>query len=195
MKKLLLPLFLLMVGPVLPAYADCISPAGKAGAMDYFAGTENTFKFCNGAEWVNMSGGAGAVPAGAVMAFDLASCPSGWSEYAAARGRFLRGIDLSGSTALDPAGTRTPGSLQEGSLVMNDGGGAGDLRIFNLNSPQLSGLNYDKGTGVSPGFSGQYIQTTAGIVVGTWPGSGTYDSIYVGVTRPRNVAVLFCRKA
>ncbi len=38
------------------------------------------------------SGGGGSVPTGAVMAFDLTSCPSGWSEYTALRGRFVRGV-------------------------------------------------------------------------------------------------------
>lgn len=34
-----------------------------------------------------------AVPSGAIMAFSLATCPTGWTEYTAARGRFLRGLD------------------------------------------------------------------------------------------------------
>ncbi|MBU1179957.1 hypothetical protein KJ885_03365 [Patescibacteria group bacterium] len=35
--------------------------------------------------------GNGSVPAGAVMAFDLASCPTGWSEYTSARDRTIIG--------------------------------------------------------------------------------------------------------
>jgi hypothetical protein len=31
-------------------------------------------------------------PAGAVMYFDLASCPAGWSDFAAGRGRYLVGV-------------------------------------------------------------------------------------------------------
>jgi hypothetical protein len=34
-----------------------------------------------------------AVPAGAVMAFDLAACPSGWTELTGARGRAIIGAD------------------------------------------------------------------------------------------------------
>lgn len=41
------------------------------------------------------------VPAGAVMTFDLPACPGGWTEFTAARGRYLVGLPLSGT----PAGT------------------------------------------------------------------------------------------
>lgn len=52
------------------------------------------------------------VPTGAVMAFNLAACPTpGWSEYTPAYGRFIRGIDKSG-TAIDPDGQRALGSIQ-----------------------------------------------------------------------------------
>lgn len=37
-----------------------------------------------------------AVPTGAVMTFDLASCPAGWSELTAARGRALVGLPAAG---------------------------------------------------------------------------------------------------
>lgn len=52
-----------------------------------------------------------ATPSGAVMAFALNSCPSGWSEYIPARGRFIRGIDSTGT--VDPDGVRAVGSTQE----------------------------------------------------------------------------------
>src|SRR5690606_8848693 len=51
------------------------------------------------------------VPSGAVMAFDLSDCPSGWSEYTPARGRFIRGIDNGAGN--DPDGTRTAGATQD----------------------------------------------------------------------------------
>lgn len=34
---------------------------------------------------------AGGTPSGAVMAFNLASCPTGWSEYTAGQGRAIIG--------------------------------------------------------------------------------------------------------
>lgn len=40
------------------AFADCTSPASPAGRMDYFGAPDNTFKFCNGADWVDMGASA-----------------------------------------------------------------------------------------------------------------------------------------
>lgn len=50
--------------------------------------------------------------ANAVVAFNLQECPTGWSEYEPAYGRFVRGIDKS-SLAVDPDGKRMPGNSQE----------------------------------------------------------------------------------
>ncbi len=41
----------------------------------------------------------GGVPSGAVMFFNLGACPSGWTEYTAARGRVVVGTPLSGTNA------------------------------------------------------------------------------------------------
>ena len=46
------------------------------------------------------------------MAFNPASCPSGWSEYVAARGRFLRGIDSTGAND----SVRAAGNIQNDAL-------------------------------------------------------------------------------
>ncbi|MCG7983343.1 MAG: tail fiber domain-containing protein [Candidatus Thiodiazotropha lotti] len=71
-----LPLFLvalgLMVSVPRAAFADCTSPAGPAGRIDYTSsGTEQVFKYCNGTDWVPWAGepvtGAPAPSAG----FDL----------------------------------------------------------------------------------------------------------------------------
>ena len=56
-----------------------------------------------------------AMPAGAVIAFNLPACPAGWSEYTPAYGRFIRGIDKSGSK-IDPDGQRKPESYQEDAI-------------------------------------------------------------------------------
>lgn len=45
--------------------------------------------------WKLKEWGNNLIPAWAIMAFNLASCPAWWSEYTAARGRFLRWIDSS----------------------------------------------------------------------------------------------------
>lgn len=47
-----------------------------------------------------------------VVAFMSESCPNGWYPVNNAQGRFLRGIDLSGSLTIDPDGRRQPASIQ-----------------------------------------------------------------------------------
>lgn len=49
---------------------------------------------------------------GAVIPFKASECPNGWAEYEPAKGRFIRGIDRSGT--IDPDGkTRVIGSIQD----------------------------------------------------------------------------------
>jgi len=48
--------------------------------------------------------GSADIPTGAVMAFNLASCPSGWTELTSARGRYIVGLP-SGGTLAGTAGT------------------------------------------------------------------------------------------
>ena len=59
--------------------------------------------------------GADAVaPAGAVMFFDLAACPAGWTAYEAARGRYVVGLNSGGNQA---ATVGTPLGDQENRAV------------------------------------------------------------------------------
>jgi hypothetical protein len=84
--------------------------------------------------------GADAVaPAGAVMFFDLAACPAGWSAFENARGRYLVGLNAGGTagatvgTALGDQENRTVG--QHDHAVSDPGHGhsirghAGSLRV------------------------------------------------------------------
>ena len=41
--------------------------------------------------WSSSGGGGGGIPTGAIMAFALSSCPSGWNPYTAAAGRTIIG--------------------------------------------------------------------------------------------------------
>jgi hypothetical protein len=96
--------------------------------------------------------------------FASASCPSGWSEYTAARGRFLRGID--NGAGLDPDGTRTAGGTQA-----------------DMVGPHTHAFPYPSGT-----FGGQYglTDTRNAGSSGTWStaSNGTSE------TRPKNVDLL-----
>ncbi len=44
-------------------------------------------------------GSAGVEPSGAVVFFNLSTCPAGWSELTAARGRYVVGLPASGTIA------------------------------------------------------------------------------------------------
>ena len=62
------------------------------------------------ASWAEVAGGGG-IPAGAVMAFNLASCPSGWAEFTSARGRTVvgsgSGVGLTARTLGQEFGSET----------------------------------------------------------------------------------------
>lgn len=114
--------------------------------------------------------GGGGVPTGAVMAFALTTCPAGWSEYTPARGRFLRGIDNGAGN--DPSGTRTVGNVQADALKSHT------HAVYTDNSTL-----YVVGTGGKRAASeGDALPDESGSAGGA-------------ETRPKNVAVLFCRKS
>ncbi|MFH1723855.1 MAG: collagen-like protein [Elusimicrobiota bacterium] len=73
-----------------------IGTASPAAKLDV-AGTVKAAAFeGDGSALTNLPGGD-AVPSGAVMHFDLSSCPSGWSELTSARGRVVVGMPASGT--------------------------------------------------------------------------------------------------
>lgn len=137
--------------------------AANSGALRYNSPT-TTLQLCTGTGWVPMGVG---VPAGTIAAFASTTCPTGWSEYTAARGRFLRGIDNGAGN--DPDGTRAPGGTQA-DLV---GSHTHTLRI---------GQTYGSG-----GIIGWNIATTS-----SYTDSENILASGGAETRPKNVAVTFC---
>lgn len=118
---------------------------------------------------------APGVPTGAVMPFDLAACPSGWSEYLPARGRFVRGLDPTGVTDPDGA-TRTAGSLQGDEVKSH-------THTSYYWSAETTVANARNNVVGNPG-------TVGGSTQGTWISDATGGA----ETRPKNVALLYCRK-
>lgn len=55
--------------------------------------------------------------AGSVLPFNSRSCPIGWTAYEPAMGRFIRGMAVGDAARRDPAGERSPGSVQEDELA------------------------------------------------------------------------------
>lgn len=138
--------------------------ASNAGTLRYNSPT-TTLELCTGSGWQPMGVG---VPAGTIAAFASTTCPTGWSEYTAARGRFLRGIDNGAGN--DPDGTRAPGATQA-DLV---GAHTHTLRI---------GQTYGSG-----GLIGWNIATTSSYT----DAENNIMSSGGAETRPKNVAVTFC---
>lgn len=109
-----------------------------------------------------------------VVAFSATACPDGWSAYTPAFGRFIRGIDQSNS-AIDPSGLRTLGSIQNDSVGKHAHpitlpGRAGNKAFVN----KPPGWGYDDWQGAA-----STAQTET---------SGDDE------TRPKNVALLYCKK-
>jgi len=109
------------------------------------------------------------IPKNAVISFNELHCPQGWKEYEPAYGRFVRGIDKSG-TSIDPEGQRAVGTLQKDSIRKHEhlAAAAGNIK------------NGSDGSGerVAPPS-----EPTATDMVN--PGAET---------RPKNVALLYCEK-
>ncbi len=114
------------------------------------------------------SSGGGRI-SGEIQAFDLTSCPAGWSEYTAARGRFLRGIDSTGT--IDPGGVRAPGSTQEDEFKSHE----------HIPQNSYNGSGWSFGGHYQRGYNNGVIANASNAVGGA-------------ETRPKNVAVLYCRK-
>ncbi|MCY4389376.1 MAG: hypothetical protein OXC18_19955 [Desulfurellaceae bacterium] len=110
-----------------------------------------------------------SVPSKAVVAFESEDCPpEGWEEYKLAYGRFVRGIDRSGSE-VDPDGERNPGSYQEDTFKKHTHG-------------YDAAIPYDSG----PGDGHERAKPTGG--------NGTTGLTGDAETRPKNVALLYCVK-
>ncbi|MBX2996860.1 MAG: hypothetical protein KF681_18720, partial [Bdellovibrionaceae bacterium] len=74
--------------------------SAQEGSQRYNS-TLKIMEFCDGIAWQSFTG-TGLVPSGAVMAFDLASCPTGWTAYASGQNRVI--VGSGGSYALGVTG-------------------------------------------------------------------------------------------
>lgn len=123
----------------------------------------------------------GVVPTGAVMAFDLTTCPSGWKPADGTdgtddlRGMFLRGLNTfdAGST------TRSDGKQDPSSRIL----GAYQADKFDAHTHEIKNRAIYQSGGAAEGMAqnGAY-------------GSGVTKSAGGDETRPRNVAYIYCVK-
>ena len=162
----------------------------------------------------------GGVPAGAVMAFNLATCPTGWAVADGTgstpdlRGEFIRGLD--NGRGVDAA--RLLSSWQKGSLNFiedgNQGGGMSSAYSTNNNSSSSVSISIQNDSGYDNVAFADYPLRPFYVLPITQPGldrplavatsdtewfdytAHPYHSSnsYWGVSRPRNVALLYCIK-
>ncbi|MGE4231943.1 MAG: hypothetical protein AB7F43_01320 [Bacteriovoracia bacterium] len=121
-------------GATLTAYANgWVDPRGSEGAGSGGGG-----------------GGAG-VPSGFVGYFNLASCPTGWTELTAARGRYLVGLPASGTlagtsgTALSDLESRATGQHNHGVSDPGHSHGFGDSNGGSCNYDAYGYVNATSG--------------------------------------------------
>lgn len=154
---------------VVSATAPLTCDSGKAGTLRYNS-TNTALELCTGTGWQMMGVG---IPAGTISAFASTTCPTGWSEYTPARGRFLRGIDNGAGN--DSDGTRVPGATQ---------------------SDTFKSHTHNPNSGVAFIVSGETGANLAWSAAGSNMG-GTHNGATAATgeseTRPKNVAVTFCQ--
>jgi hypothetical protein len=124
---------------------------------------------------LNAAVGSSSIPSGAVMAFNLASCPTGWSSADGSggrpdlRGEFIRGLD--NGRGVDSG--RTLASAQAASSVADFASAQSSLIYVWVKN--------------ADGTDGTFTAINGG--VGGSSATATYRTM-----RPRNVALLYCVK-
>lgn len=172
-----------------------LNPVSKLSVVGDVAAT----RYCDeaGSNCYNSTGGA--IPSGAVMAFDLGSCPSGWTEYTTARGRNIIGA---GATTIQNTGTATAGATSYTySLGATGGENAHQLvdaelakHAHGFNSLKVNNLKHSQ-VGVGGSTNRELASYSAGSVdfglTGTMGNAGS--DYYHNIMDPY-VALLYCKK-
>jgi len=151
-----------------------MAATGTASASTYLRG-DNTWSAVN------------SIPTGMIAAFATTTCPTGWSEYTAARGRFLRGID--NGAGQDPDGTRAAGAAQADAMQNATGQIAAQLWDGNNTQAISSGVFASSASDHKPGAS-----SGTGVSVNAINFDLSRQVRTATETRPKNVAVTFCSK-
>jgi len=106
-------------------------------------------------------GAGGGLPSGAVMAFNLAACPSGWSELVAARGRYIVGLPnggtLAGTTGTELSNNENRAVGQHTHNMWFAAGGSGPRRV-NTAENNAGGPITTEVAGSVVGTNAPYIQ-------------------------------------
>ncbi len=116
------------------------------------------------------------IPADAIMAFNLSSCPSGWTRFSVADGRFLVGI----------------GNNTEHTYFLGDSGGKDAVRLQGGELPEHSHTHFfseiDSAGTVLDIVYGPSLGDKSPVETDNTGGHDAHEN------RPRYRAVLWCRK-
>jgi hypothetical protein len=157
-------------------------PRVKLGAVPYAVEADR-------ARVANTAGGSLAqqvVPPGAVMAFDLPTCPAGWTELTAARGRTLVGTNPDTSNGLRVRARNA--QFGEEDHLMSQAELVSHRHIHSIRGQVGPFTNSD--TNLWP-LGGSNAASTFGTSV---QGEPTGNSMPFNVTQP-SLALLYCRKS
>lgn len=116
----------------IPAISSTYFTSTEASASDLTSGTIPDGRFPATLPPVSGANLTNTVPSGAVMSFNLGACPTGWTEFTAARGRYTVGKPLSGTlnaavgTALTDQEARAAGSHTHAITDVSHGHGLSD---------------------------------------------------------------------
>jgi hypothetical protein len=143
-----------------------------------------------------------AAPRGSVVAFNSGTCPSGWSKFVPAIGRFIRGVDPEVGTGQDvdsEDGRRQIGTIQEDAFQGHTLGGVSDQKTELLLrwSPIRNVIHYPNGysnewtTGLWPDDTNQGFRPSIATIVSDRKNGLPRTA---SETRPKNVGLLYCEQ-
>lgn len=118
----------------------------------------------------NICKNGGCMPKGAVVSFELMSCPKGWKPYERSFGRFIRGID--------PDGERVVASLQSDTFKRHS-----HKANMEIGAEPISGKAQASEAAGAHGRAGT-MYTSSGLI----------QAVGGSETRPKNVGLLYCIK-
>lgn len=144
------------------------------------------------------------VPSGAVMAFDLNSCPSGWSAMSTAQGRFIVGTgggysrgNTGGANTVALTVAQMPSHTHSVDPPATNTSVAGNHRHSIINNTNVhaasgvgSGSSWMGTTGSNTGYAGEH---THSVDIPAF-NSGSAGSGQAHENRPPYLALLYCRK-
>ncbi len=161
---------------------------GKVGASEYCDQSGNN---------CTSSSGFGGVPAGAVMAFNLASCPAGWVLSDGSNGtRDLRGMFVRGfGTSTDGTASGAFGQKQNDAFASHNHSATvstGGAHTHSYVTFTASGVDAAAGTNDSNNEGSNTVQTGSS---GNHSHTVTISNTGGTETRPDNVALLYCQKS